>query len=134
MYKCKHFIIQELVPEHIYDKRGDKAWELLDQRALITLDALRERFGYTTVNNWSMGGNREWSGLRTYNSPYFSETSQHSFGRAFDCIFQGRIAEDVRQYILANPKEFPYITSVELGTSWLHFDVRNTDAVKTFYP
>jgi len=134
MYQCKHFIIQELVPPHIYHKRGDKAWELLDAKALRMLDAVRERFGVTTVNNWHLGRDREWSGLRTADSPYFSATSQHTFGRAFDCIFNGVSAEDARRYILAHSDEFPFITSMELGTSWLHFDVRNCDAVKTFYP
>jgi len=133
-YKCKYFIIQELVPQHVYNERGDKAWELLDDRALRTLDALRERFGVVTVNNWHIGGNRNWSGLRTPDSPYFSAYSQHTFGRAFDCLFNSFTAEDVRQDILAYKDEFEFINSMELGTSWLHFDVRNSDRIKTFYP
>ena len=132
MYKCKHFKIHELVPKHIYETRGEKAWELLDERGLRTLDRLRDRFGVATVNNYIYGGGREWSGLRTKDSPYYSPTSQHSFGRAFDVIFKKVDAETVRQYILSHRNEFSYITALELDVSWLHFDVRNTDSIKVF--
>ncbi|OIO70695.1 MAG: hypothetical protein COW19_10975 [Zetaproteobacteria bacterium CG12_big_fil_rev_8_21_14_0_65_55_1124] len=136
MYKCSHFKIQELVPPAIFEARGEKAWELLDERLLITLDRLRDRFGPITVNNWHSGKDREWSGLRTKESPYYSATSQHSFGRAADCLFSHTDAESVRQEILAAPddKTFELIGSVELGTSWLHFDVRNCKRIKTYYP
>ena len=132
MYKCKHFEIHELVPPHIYEKRGEKAWELLDERALITLDALRDRFGVATVNNYKFGGTRLWSGLRTPDSPYYSETSQHSLGKAFDVVFKYVQAEEVREFILNNRDLFPHVTGLELDVSWLHFDVRNTNAIKVF--
>ncbi|RKZ70564.1 MAG: hypothetical protein DRQ44_00210 [Gammaproteobacteria bacterium] len=136
MYKCEYFSIHELVPPHVFHKRGEKAWELLDERLLITLDSLRSRYGSMTVNNYYWGKDREWSGLRTSDSPYYSAFSQHSFGRAADCLFTGKSAEEVRQDILANPQDddFKLIGSLELGVSWLHFDVRNCDRIKTYYP
>jgi len=135
-YKCEHFSIQELVPPSVYQKRGEKAWELIDTRLLITLDRLRKRYGPTTVNNWFTGGDRQWSGLRTPDSPYYSPFSQHTFGRAADCLFNNITAEEVRQDILADPdhEDFEFINSMELGVSWLHFDVRNAKRIKTFYP
>lgn len=133
MYVCKHFIIEELVPPHVYAERGEKAWELFDDRALITLDALRDKFGSITVNNWKWGGNRKWSGLRTPESPYYSPYSQHTFGRAFDCIFNKINTEDARHKVLKDRAElFPYITGVELKVSWFHFDCRNHTPVKVF--
>jgi len=135
MYKCKHFKIQELVPQHVYEARGDKAWELLDKNALITLDLIRDAFGATTVNNWHIGGERNWSGLRTSDSPYYSPYSQHSFGRAFDCIFSSRTTSQVRQAILNNRDEFPLLTAMELDTNWLHFDTRMVERrIFTFHP
>ena len=134
MRQCEHFSIKELVPKHVYEARGDKAWELLDSRALAMLDKLRDKFGVITVNNWHLGGDRNWSGLRTPDSPFYSAYSQHTFGRAFDCLFTSTTAEEVRQYILHHQSEFEFICSMELGTSWLHFDVRNTHRMKTFYP
>ena len=136
MYKCTHFAIHELVPPHVFEQRGELAWELLDERLLLTLDRLRERYGYMTVNNYYWGKDREWSGFRTQDSPYYSAYSQHSFGRAADCLFQNISAEEVRKDILASPNDpvFELIGSLELGVSWLHFDVRNCDRIKTYYP
>lgn len=134
MYKPKFFRVEELVPRHVFQARGAAAIELIDERVLITLDALREKFGPITVNNWVWGGNRQWSGLRTEQSPFGTAFSQHRFGRAVDCIFRNVTAEEVRQYILANPDEFPLITFVELDVSWLHFDVRNCPRITTWSP
>lgn len=136
MYKCTHFALYELVPRHVYEERGDKAWEALDDRMLRSLDYLRELYGSITVNNWYWGGNREWSCLRTPGSPYYKPYSQHSFGRSADCIFKRVTAEKVRQDILANPdtEAFQLIMSLELDVTWLHFDVRNCKRIKTYYP
>ena len=132
MYKCKHFALHELIPPHVYEERGQKGWELLDDRALRTLDALRDRFGVITVNNWHWGGERKWSGLRTAESPYFSPYSQHTFGRAFDCVFHETTAEEVRQIILKDKTAFTDICALELDVSWVHFDCRNTSKIKVF--
>lgn len=136
MYKCKHFTIKELVPEDVYKRRGEKAWTVFDDRALMTLDALRDKFGSLTVNDWSWGGTFSQSGLRTSDSKHYSQYSQHTFGRAFDCKFKEHTAEEVREYVLANKSEFPYIGGLELGISWFHFDVRGHDEgeIITFYP
>lgn len=136
MYTCKHFAIQELVPPKVYEERKDKAWQLLDERLLITLDRLRKRYGPMTVNNWHWGKDREWSGLRTPDSPYYSRYSQHSFGRAADCLFSNTTTEAVRQDILDNPDDpdFEFIGSVELDVGWLHFDVRNCERVMAYRP
>lgn len=136
MYKCTHFEIHELVPRHIYKLRGEKAWQLLDDRLLLTLDLLRERFGNMIVNNWKWGGDREWSGLRTPESPYYSPTSQHTFGRAADIIFKEVSAAAVRGEILraVNDPIFNSIRSIEMDVSWLHFDVRNCSRILTYSP
>lgn len=134
IYTCKHFKIQELVPKEVYEARKELAWELMDINLLVTLDALRDCYGPMVVNDWAFGGEREWSGLRTSKSPYGAEYSQHRFGRAADIIFHNHTAEEVRQDILADPRRFPMIMSVELGTSWLHIDTRNCRRVKTYYP
>lgn len=133
MYKCRWFKIQELVPPHVYEERGEKAWELLDERALISLDALRDMFGPLTCNDWHIGGGRKWSGLRTAESPYYSPYSQHTMGRAFDVISGIHSAESMREKVLRHRKEkFSYITGLELNVTWLHFDVRNHAPVKVF--
>lgn len=135
MYVCKHFRIHELVPKTIYDQWGSRAWEFLDSRLLLTLDSLRDYFGPITVNDYMYGGKREWSGLRTIESPYFSATSQHSFGRAADMLIKGWQAEAAREEILRHrDKKFPYINGMELNVSWVHIDIRNHQPIKLFKP
>ena len=135
-YKCEHFAIEELVPPQVAADRGQRAWQLLDPRALVTQDRLRERYGRMTVNNYKFGGDRQWSGLRTPDSPWYRTYSQHSFGRAFDNIFSDVTVDEVREDILANPddKTFEYIMRVEMKTSWLHYDVANCKRIVTFNP
>lgn len=134
MYTPKHFAPHEFVPPKIFHKRGDKSLQLMDDRILITADALRDRYGRIVINNWYWGGDRQWSGLRTSDSPYGSELSQHRFGRALDMIMPDADVDEVSQDIMNDPELFPYITSMELGTSWLHIDCRNCNRILTFYP
>ena len=136
MYICKHFAIHELVPPEVYKARGEKAWELLDERLLRQLDLLRNGFGPMTVNNYHWGGERQYSGLRMPGDPFYSPYSQHSFGRAADCLFRDANVAMVREIILRdiNDPLFKYINSIELDVSWLHFDVRNCERIKTYRP
>jgi hypothetical protein len=136
MYKCKYFKIYELVPKHVYEDLGESAWILLDSRALEMLDKIREFSGPLIVNNWKWGGDREWSGLRTPESPYGTSYSQHRFGRAFDCISSQKSSQELREHILNNPEDFPYIRGIELDVSWLHFDTGNRPGkgIYTFKP
>jgi len=136
MYRCNHFQLHELLPPDIYYARGDAGWQLLDERLLRAIDALRDRYGPMTVNDWYWGGEREWSGLRTPDSPYYSPTSQHTYGRATDNLFANYTAEQVRAEILEHPDEPAHkrINSLELDVSWLHIDVRNCNRIMTYTP
>lgn len=147
-----NFIIQELVPEHVFNKRGEKAWQLFDWRALKTLEWLREELGPCIVNNWHIGGAYSQSGLRTHEM-YMQDTktpayiahidisesySQHKYGRAFDCKFQRVSAEEAREYI---KKYWPacglgWPITIEEDVSWLHFDCRSQaeNLVYSFQP
>ena len=135
-YRCNHFQLHELLPPDLYYARGDAGWQLLDERLLRAIDALRDWYGPMTINNWYWGGEREWSGLRTPDSPYYSETSQHSYGRAADCLFADVPVEMVRTEILEHPDEPAHkrINSLELDVSWLHIDVRNCERIMTYRP
>jgi len=132
------FKIHELVPLKLFNTvRPDVLWRMIDPRLIETIDKLKEVFpnGSMTINNYMWGGDRGWSGLRTKDSSYYSPTSQHSLGKAIDCIFSAYDVEEVRQYILNNPDEFPHIGGIELNVSWLHLDVRERQngKIKTFY-
>jgi hypothetical protein len=123
----KSFIIQELVPPTIFAARGDRAWELIDVNAARSLQALRDRFGPCTVNNWHIGGRLTLRGLRPFNTPEGAAYSQHKYGRAFDCSFRDATPREVFDEIRKDPAKFPLITALEdvnFTPTWLHFDTR----------
>ena len=125
----KSFLIQELVSPDIHAARGDRAWELLDSRALDTLQTLRDALGPCTVNNWHSGGTFKESGLRAFGTATGAGYSQHKYGRAFDCKFKSLTPPDVLAYVQANRGKFPHLTVVEntnATPTWFHFDVRFT--------
>lgn len=134
MYRPRFFKIQELVPPSIYDDQGSKAFRLIDDRVLMTLDQLRIHFGPLTVNDWCFGGTYSQAGLRTDECPEYSPTSQHTFGRAMDCKFRDHTADEVREFIIHNKNAFPFIVFMETDISWFHFDVRNGERITLWSP
>jgi hypothetical protein len=134
MIKSIHFKIHELVPPAIFTMFGENGWWFIEPRLITLIDAMREEFGSATINNYKFGGKREWSGLRTPDSPYYRATSQHSAGRAVDIIFKDISAPDVRKSMLANKGKWlaivPSITLENVDAkgneiSWVHLDIRN---------
>lgn len=128
-YELRHFQVQEFVDPESYRTRGEKSISVMDWRMLWTADKIREYFRKPMViNNWHVGGNRKWSGIRFENSPEFSKFSQHTYGRAIDFYIKGIQSNEVRNTIIGNPQEeaFQYITTIEDfdGMSWVHVDCR----------
>lgn len=136
LYKPKHFKVQEFVPKEVYERWGDDSLQFMDARILKLADIIKEAFpkGTMTINNWFWQGDRNWSGLRIPERPYYSIYSQHSAGRAIDCIFSEYSAQYVRDHILNNPTLFPGASAIEMDVSWLHVDCRNCFPIKKFYP
>lgn len=128
-YKCKYFRIEELVDPATFQKYGERCWSFFDPRILITLDAIRVFLGKPiTVNNWYWNGDREWSGLRTPNSAWYSTYSQHTFGRAIDFVVKGMDAPTVQSLLVENEELFPYLTRMEEDRpTWTHIDCANVD-------
>lgn len=121
-----NFYLDEYIPEGLYRELENKTHILIglvDKRLIAADQKLRKVFGPITINNWATGGNRNWSGIRTHDSPYYSRTSQHSWGRASDKIFSNVTPEEVRAYIKINWRRLG-ITCIEENVSWVHSDVR----------
>lgn len=136
----KNFFLDEYIPEKLYKDTFAK-WGplkapyilmgLLDARLVRADQALRNRYGFTTINNWWDEGDRNWSGIRIPESPYYSITSQHSYGRASDKIYRDASAEEVREDIKKNYIMLG-ITCIEevkdapadKDINWVHSDVR----------
>lgn len=137
-YKPEHFRVEEFVDPATFKRRGADALNDMDTRILITADEIRVYFNKKiTINNWVWGKEREWSGLRTKDSPYFSYDSQHSFGRALDFLVDGIDAQEVRDEIKTHQDHhaFRFITRMEefKGQSWCHIDCKNWDRKNGIY-
>ncbi len=126
------------MPPQVLKDRGQKAWELLDENLLRTIDSLREAFGPATINDWKWGGKFKWSGLRNPQArKYYSPTSQHTFGRAADMKFKNITPKKIRTIIRNDPsywKEMGVRCIENKTVTWLHIDVRNTIAIKWVNP
>ena len=93
MYIPEYFEAHEFVDRATYEKYGDRSLMFMDDRILRVVDNLRYAFDVSIkINDWKWGGNYEWSGLRTKESPWFNPYSQHSFGRALDIKVSGMTA------------------------------------------
>ena len=128
MYHCKHFSIEELVPEELFELlHEDVLWGLFDEELLKAADWLRDRYGPATINNWKWGGVFNQSGLRTKNSQFYREGSMHSVGKALDMKFSNISAEAVRadlKAMNARGEMIPHIRRIEDGVNWVHLDVK----------
>ena len=123
-----HLFLDEYIPKELYkqyEERPHILIGLLDERLINADQKLRDVFGGVTINNWYLGGERQWSGIRIVGCPQYSPTSQHSFGRSSDKIFRDATAEEVREYIRKHHLELG-ITCIERNVSWVHSDVRQT--------
>ena len=121
-----NLFLDEYIPKDLYLKyvgREHILIGLIDNRLITADQSLRNHFGVVTINNWWDKGNRNWSGLRTPDSSYYSPTSQHSFGRASDKLFKDATPEEIRTYIKKHWKELG-ITCIEDKVNWTHSDVR----------
>jgi len=142
IYRCKYFDILELIPPDLWEHHKHephKLWLLFDVRALITLDRLRKVYGPLVINDWHRGGALTLRGWRPANTSTGAVFSQHKFGRAFDLTPSSKseatvdmIREDIRQdaaLLRQNPTVLntiaEYITCIEMGVPWIHFDTRN---------
>lgn len=144
-YRCKYFSPYELVPETIIKTLDEKsldheyAYKLFDKGLLRLADFIRKEYGKMYVNTWKENGSRYQSGLRTPDMEYYSPTSQHTFGRALDCIFDSGhdpeiIRHDFRRGMYNHFLRCEGIqVTFEENINWLHFDTRNNYNLVNFF-
>ena len=140
MYKCKHFVLKELVHPSFLGTNESILWRLFDDRLLKSADGIRELYGACTVNANGM----EDCGLRKMDSKTGAVFSAHKFGRALDLHIRSieveamkikdavarkkwKIAEynKVRESLMMNHR-FD-ILCFEHNISWLHIAVENRE-------
>ena len=133
MYKCKFFVIKELVNPTLLARIGEKtAWTSFDDRLLRMADEIRKKYGPCTVNASGLVD----CGLRDGNSTTGAKFSMHKIGRALDMHIRsielqyagnkaGKIKayNRIREELMLDPK-FD-VLCFENGVSWLHCDTGN---------
>ena len=124
--KADFFEIYELVYPEMFKTWGEKAWQFINPSLIKVQDELRRQINETLyVNTYNWGGDREFSGLRPFNSSVGAKLSIHKFGSATDSIASTKSADELREIILNKFELFRGIGCLEIGINWLHMDVRN---------
>jgi len=134
----KHFSIKELIDPETYGQIGDRSEGIIDPRLIETIEAIREKFGRTTINTWEFGGRFEYSGYRPCSYKKGAKYSSHRFGNTADLKFPDVAPIVVQQHIIANPDDFPYVIRMEdaeVTKTWLHVETgRRRRPIKVFKP
>jgi hypothetical protein len=128
-----YFHVAELVPPVLFETYGEsRSWNFVNKRAFENLVKFREYVGHSfIINNYKSGGPREWSGLRTPDSPYYSQTSQHSFANAYDILCPDIEPAELQTIVQDVYVEYG-IGGLELAPTWTHIDWRyNVDGSLT---
>lgn len=127
----KYFMLHEVVPRSTLYTWGSRCKEFLDPRIPDGLEVIREIVGQPVyINNWAWGGNKQYRGLRPFNSSVGASMSQHKFGRAIDFNVRGVHPDEVRKILQAHHKELRKHgwTTLEHGgfaKTWIHIDMRS---------
>jgi len=130
------FELSEYIHPAILERVGDRALDFLHPNLIITVQALRDKFGAIRIN----GGGFVDSGLRTPYGDVGAALSAHRFGTAADLKFAESEVIDVFNYINTHPSEFPFISRMEnaiITKTWLHIEVgshRGKEAINIFNP
>ena len=155
MYKPRNFVIQELVCPHVFGRFGERAWPFFDERLLMTLDFLRDKWNAPIyANNYDMTqAARQRLGLGLYDErgcrcikcdlvkKAITEDrlycSAHMRFQACDFNVTGMSPEKVTLWLVTNYVLLPFPIRVEKNTKgWTHIDVSNTgkNKVELFNP
>ena len=145
-----NFVISELVPPEEVTRWGEGAIMLINPLAAISLQQIRNRHGRMRLNskrlNFTQRGFRTekmWKpkkGLTGMKAEldrlqrFAANRSAHLRGDAFDADMLDTTVEAVIEDIRENPDLYPFIHFVEVGQSWLHFDVRNQSGITFWHP
>ena len=128
LFQSQNFDICEFVSRETLNNYGQLSQWFIDERCLITAEAIKKHFGNRRVriNDWKWKGQFNWRGYRIHGCGVGKPNGQHYFGRAIDFDIEGLDCESVRQEIIVNHKKiFQHVTAIELDTkSWVHVDFR----------
>jgi hypothetical protein len=146
----ENFDIREFVPRSIYASFGVNSTWFIDRKVVAIAEFYKKFFTnyyqqkypgkvasvIVVVNNWHIGGNKEFSGYRPPDCAVGAKLSQHRLKSAFDCemwiVFSDGTRQEVdykeiHKVIHENEDLFlsqgvTRIEDVSFATGWLHTD------------
>jgi hypothetical protein len=138
MKKSKHFLIEELVCRHVFNRDGETAFRYFRPVLLDFLDWFREEIKRPVyINNWKWGGNKTQRGLRCNLCDLVKNKSRlymtaHVNGSGVDLNVKDMTPNEIRTWIEININrfftKFPfYIQKCRLehakdAPTWVHID------------
>ena len=126
MKLSNNFDLKELVPKDVYQNWGTESILFIDGRIINVVQRIREISGCViTINDWHLGGDLQFRGLRPWNCTTGALSSQHKFGRAVDFSSSFMTTLSFRDLISAHQSELRLLglTRIELNTpNWVHID------------
>jgi len=135
-----NFSLQEFIDPDTYKRFGTSSVWFIDPKIVTLAQFIRERLGKPcTINNWSSGGQYQYSGFRPPKCSVGASMSQHRFGRAIDLKVKGMKADEVREDIIQNFDIYKKVglTTIEDGAfapTWCHIDIRDTEGLLIVKP
>ena len=135
-----NFNLKEFIDPETYKRFGDSSIWFIDNRIITLAQFIRERLNKPcTINNWSNGGQYQYSGFRPPECTIGAKLSQHRFGRGIDLKCKGMTADEVREDIIKNFDIYNKIglTTIEDGKfapTWCHIDVRESEELLIVKP
>jgi len=128
-----HFYLDEFFDKQTYINNTEtELRSRLDMEFISDLENLRINIGMPfTINNWWIGGNKQWRGFRNPKCKEYSKGSMHTYIigvklRAVDFVCRVG-SEYIRHHIKDNYHLYPTFKRLERGVSWNHIDTKETN-------
>lgn len=138
----KNFYLSEFLHPLLYKRVGSRAINFMHEQMVPTVQALRDKFGPITINDWEDEGEYAGkfidSGLRIRTS-VGAVLSPHLYGDACDCKFRDSSPLEVQEYLHTHEEEFPHILRLENAyktETWLHIELceKRNNGIYVFNP
>lgn len=131
----RHFAVQELVPQSVYEAERDAAIRYVAPALQLALEDVRALLAshyagrvIMLVNTWMWCGRFRFRGYRDPDCGVGAKGGEHYRGTAadFDVYVERRRLEpeNVRRLIADHRDQVPTMTRMERGVNWVHIDCK----------
>jgi hypothetical protein len=137
MRLSENFIVEEFVPRDFFRRYGDWSRCWVRPEIVKLAEFFRSRFNTAVIiNDWSWGGDYQYSGFRPPDCQIGAKYSQHRIANAIDMKFDDMLVQEVYHDIISNEKLYlenglSCVESIDFTTAgneyggWIHADMRN---------